>query len=203
MAEKIAFILISGEIAEHLWLRCILRCHMKCPLQGDSEVSLWQKREADKCGECILCYDARTRQGFCGEARLLFWQTIESEASFIAQIMSGNVSARTAEDVDDMVITAAQVKAIATGNPQILEKVSVEVELSRLSRLYTVWRNGCRDLKLELQSLPRKAQEVALRVTCHEQSVAVRDQHRQDGGDAFAIALSSALRNDQYVAFDK
>jgi hypothetical protein len=69
------------------------------------------------------------------------WQTLESKARFIAQIMSGNVTARTAEDVDDMVITAAQVKAIATGNPQILEKVSVEVELSRLSRLYTVCLN--------------------------------------------------------------
>jgi helicase-like protein len=131
------------------------------------------------------------------------WQTLESKARFIAQIMSGNVTARTAEDVDDMVITAAQVKAIATGNPQILEKVSVEVELSRLSRLYTVWRNGRRDLKWELQSLPRKAQEAGLRVACHEQAVAVRDQHGQDGGKAFAIEIRSALRNDQCVTFDK
>src|SRR5262249_12063847 len=59
-------------------------------------------------------------------------QSLESKSRFIAKIMSGNVTARTAEDVDDMVLTAAQVKAIATGNPRILEKVSIEVDLSRL-----------------------------------------------------------------------
>ena len=131
------------------------------------------------------------------------WQTLESKARFIAQIMSGNVTARTAEDMDDMVITAAQVKAIATGNPQILEKVSVEVELSRLSRLYTVWRNGRRELKWELQSLPQKAHEAGLRVACHEQAVAVRNLHKQDGGDTFAIELRRSLRNDQLTPFDK
>lgn len=134
---------------------------------------------------------------------IYIWQTLESKARFIAQIMSGNVTARTAEDVDDMVITAAQVKAIATGNPQILEKVSVEVELSRLSRLYTVWRNGRRELKWELQSLPQKVQEAGLRVACHRQAVAVRDQHKQDGGEAFAIELRGSLRNDQLAPFDK
>src|SRR5215813_1855627 len=131
------------------------------------------------------------------------WQTLESKARFIAQIMSGNVTARTAEDVDDMVITAAQVKAIATGNPQILEKVSVEVELSRLSRLYTVWRNGRRDLKWELQSLPQKEHEAGLRVACHRQAVAVRDLHKHDGGESFAIELSRSLRNDHCTIFDK
>ena len=131
------------------------------------------------------------------------WQTLESKARFIAQIMSGNVTARTAEDVDDMVITAAQVKAIATGNPQILEKVSVEVELSRLSRLYTVWRNGRRDLKWELQSLPRKEHEAGLRIACHEQAVAVRDRHKCDGGESFAIELRRSLKNDHCVTFDK
>jgi|SRR5262245_9384235 len=88
--------------------------------------------------------------------------------------MSGHVTARTAEDVDDMVMTAAQVKAIATGNPQILEKVSAEIELSRL---YTVWRNSRRDLKWELQSFPRRVQEAGLRVASHDRAVAVRDRH--------------------------
>jgi len=131
------------------------------------------------------------------------WQTLESKARFIAQIMSGNVTARTAEDVDDMVITAAQVKAIATGNPRILEKVSVEVELSRLSRLYIVWRNGRRDLKWELQSLPGKAHEAGLRVAYHRQAVAVRDQQKQGGGESFTIDLRRSLRNDQLATFDK
>ncbi len=50
------------------------------------------------------------------------WGLVESKARFISQIMAGEVTARTAEDVDQMVMTAAQIKAIASGNPQILEK---------------------------------------------------------------------------------
>jgi hypothetical protein len=49
--------------------------------------------------------------------------------------MAGEVTARTAEDIDQLVLTAAQIKAIASGNPQILEKVALEVELTRLENL--------------------------------------------------------------------
>jgi hypothetical protein len=102
-----------------------------------------------------------------------------------------------------MVITAAQVKAIATGNPQILEKVSVEVELSRLYRLYTVWRSGRRDMKWELQSLTQKEHEAGLRVACHRQAVAGRDLRKHDGGESYAIELRRSLRNDHCAIFDK
>jgi len=66
----------------------------------------------------VSIYNYVTEQSF----DVYIWQTLESKARFISQIMSGNVTARTAEDVDDMVITAAQVKAIATGNPLIFGK---------------------------------------------------------------------------------
>ncbi len=60
------------------------------------------------------------------------WGLIETKARFISQIMAGEVTARTAEDVDQLVLTAAQIKAIASGNPRILEKVALEVELTKL-----------------------------------------------------------------------
>ena len=46
-------------------------------------------------------------------------QTLEAKARFISQIMAGEVTARTAEDVGDMVLTVAQVKAVASGNPAV------------------------------------------------------------------------------------
>lgn len=133
---------------------------------------------------------------------IYIWQTLESKARFIAQIMSGDVTARTAEDVDEMVMTAAQVKAVATGNPRILEKVSAEVELSRLSRLYTVWRNSRRDLRWELQLLPRKAHEADLRIASHQRAAATRDRHQQDN-EIFAIELRHSLRDDRRISFGK
>jgi len=128
------------------------------------------------------------------------WQTLENKARFISQIMAGDVTARISEDVDDMVMTAAQVKAIASGNPRILERVSLEIELSRLSRLYTVWRNSRRHLKWEMESLPQRVREADLRVACHEQAVSVRDQHNSAGG-SFTIELRRSLNSDQWAAF--
>jgi len=128
------------------------------------------------------------------------WQTLENKARFISQIMSGEVTARATEDVDDMVMTAAQVKAIASGNPRILERVSVEVELTRLARLYTIWRNGRRNLKWELESLPDRIREADQRVTGHEQAKAARDQNSSDGG--FTIKLKRSLSGDELLNFD-
>jgi hypothetical protein len=129
------------------------------------------------------------------------WQTLENKARFISQIMSGEVTARATEDVDDMVMTAAQVKAIASGNPRILERVSIEVELTRLSRLYTVWRNGRRNLKWELESLPDRIREADQRVAGHEQAKAARDQN--SSGGPFTIELKQALGGDEWSSFDQ
>jgi hypothetical protein len=82
------------------------------------------------------------------------WQTIESKARFISQIMAGEVTARTAEDIDQTVMTAAQIKAIASGNPQILEKVGTEVELTKLERLYSAWMASRQRLRSQKEALP-------------------------------------------------
>jgi len=145
---------------------------------------------------CIFTYV--TEGSFDG----FVWQTLENKARFISQIMSGEVTARATEDVDDMVMTAAQVKAIASGNPRILERVSIEVELSRLSRLYTVWRNGRRDLKWELESLPGRISEADKRVAGHEQALAVRDQNSLSDG-AFTIKIRRAPNSDEWLSFDQ
>ncbi len=130
------------------------------------------------------------------------WQTLENKARFISQIMAGEVTARSSEDVDDMVVTAAQVKAIASGNPRILERVSVEVELTRLSRLYIVWRNGRRNLKWELESLLGSIREADQRVAGHEQALAVRDQNSSSDG-VFTMKLKRATSGDEWISFDQ
>ena len=63
------------------------------------------------------------------------WQTIETKHKFIAQIMRGKVIGRNMEDIDDSSLNYAQVKAIASGNPMILEKFKVDMEVNRLKDL--------------------------------------------------------------------
>jgi len=63
------------------------------------------------------------------------WQLLENKSRFISQVMRGESPARIAEDVDLAVLTASQIKAIASGNPLVLEKVGLETELLN-------WRKG-------------------------------------------------------------
>jgi hypothetical protein len=130
------------------------------------------------------------------------WQTLESKARFISQIMAGEVTARTAEDVDQLVMTAAQIKAIASGNPQILEKVGLEVELTRLERLYSVWSANRRRMRRQLETLPPDIELVAKTVAGHERAIAARDRCTADhaAGD-FQITLRKSHAADAVVTF--
>jgi hypothetical protein len=154
-------------------------------------------RQGNRYSEVII-FNYVTEGSFDG----FMWQTLENKARFISQIMSGDVTARSTEDLDDMVMTAAQVKAIASGNPRILERVSIEVELARLGRLYTVWRNGRRNLKWELESLPDRISEAERRVAGHEQALAVRDRNSISEG-AFSIKLKRSVGRDEWLDFDQ
>lgn len=63
------------------------------------------------------------------------WQTLETKAKFISQVMTGQTVARRIEDLDSPALTYAEVKAIASGNPLVMEKAKVDAEVMRLSRL--------------------------------------------------------------------
>ena len=61
------------------------------------------------------------------------WQTLETKAKFIAQVMSGDKTIRRLEDLDSAALTYAEVKAIASGNPLGIEKAQVDAKLIRLT----------------------------------------------------------------------
>jgi N12 class adenine-specific DNA methylase len=63
------------------------------------------------------------------------WQTLETKCRFIAQVMTGDATVRRAEDVDSAALTYAEVKAIASGNPLVIEKARIDAEVIRLTRL--------------------------------------------------------------------
>lgn len=129
------------------------------------------------------------------------WQTLESKARFISQIMAGEVTARTAEDVDPLVMTAAQIKAIASGNPQILEKVGLEVELTKLERLYSVWLANRRRMQREAEDLPASINHAEQLVAYHQRALALRQEweQQQRNAEAFSIRLRKTLEGDELI----
>jgi len=62
------------------------------------------------------------------------WQTLETKAKFIAQVMTGQSDLRRIEDIDGAALTYAEVKAIASGNPLVIEKAQVDAEVGHANR---------------------------------------------------------------------
>ena len=60
------------------------------------------------------------------------WQVIENKQKFISQMMTSKSPVRSCEDVDEAALTYAEVKALATGNPYIKEKMDLDIQVSRL-----------------------------------------------------------------------
>ena len=60
------------------------------------------------------------------------WQLIENKQKFIGQIMTSKSPVRSCEDVDEAALTYAEIKALATGNPYIKEKMDLDIQVSKL-----------------------------------------------------------------------
>ena len=63
------------------------------------------------------------------------WQTLERKAAFIAQVTRGDLPDRDVDDIGDQALSFAEVKALATGDPLVLEKAAVDADVARLTRL--------------------------------------------------------------------
>lgn len=63
------------------------------------------------------------------------WQLLENKQKFISQIMTSKSPVRSAEDVDDTALSYAEIKALATGNPHIKEKMDLDIQVSKLKLL--------------------------------------------------------------------
>jgi hypothetical protein len=76
-----------------------------------------------------------TRYVTTGSFDSFMWQTLETKARFINQIMTGDTSVRKAEDIGGQELSYAEVKAIASGNPAVLTLAEADAELQRLAVL--------------------------------------------------------------------
>jgi N12 class adenine-specific DNA methylase len=125
------------------------------------------------------------------------WQTLETKAKFIAQVMSGDMTVRRLEDMDSAALTYAEVKAIASGNPLVIEKAQVDAELIRLTRL----RHAHAEEQYRIRYNLRHAREDAERYSERLANLREDLKLRQDtSGDKFRIELDKQTLDNRGVA---
>lgn len=125
------------------------------------------------------------------------WQTLETKAKFIAQVMSGDMTIRRLEDLDSAALTYAEVKAIASGNPLVIEKAQVDAELIRLTRLRSAHAEEQHRIRRNMRHAHEDAATFTTRVTNLRQDIAVR---QDTSGDNFRIEIDGQVLDNRGVA---
>ena len=103
------------------------------------------------------------------------WQTLETKARFIQQVMRGETSVRSAEDLESGALTYAEIKAIASGNPAVVEKIKIDTEIRKLDQLRAVHANQQRHIRWEIRDLPRQITDAKQHLANIEADVVTRN----------------------------
>ena len=115
------------------------------------------------------------------------WQTLETKARFIQQVMNGNTSVRTAEDVDGGALTYAEIKAIASGNPAVMEKVKVDTEVRKLDSLRTSHKKRQFEIRLKMGITEETLKNNTSQLEKVKQDIQTRDANARE---IFGIQVS-------------
>jgi N12 class adenine-specific DNA methylase/predicted O-methyltransferase YrrM len=125
------------------------------------------------------------------------WQTLETKAKFIHQVMTGDTHIRHIEDIDSRALTYAEVKAIASGNPLVIEKASVDAEVMRLNRLRSQHSETQYRIRSDLRRLTENIPDSKQHIENLKRDMAQRADTR---GDAFQIQLEKSVVKDRNLA---
>src|SRR6185436_15411605 len=125
------------------------------------------------------------------------WQTLETKARFIAQVMTGESDLRRIEDIDGAALTYSEVKAIASGNPLVIEKASIDAEVARLTRLQGQHRQSQYNLRIRLRHLMDELPRLEKRLEEVRADLATR---QDTSGDKFVIHIEGQEIRDRGIA---
>ena len=106
------------------------------------------------------------------------YQLVENKQKFIAQIMTSKAPVRVADDVDETALSYSEIKALATGNPLIIEKCNLDMEVARLNMLKASHLNQVYALEeLVYRKYPEEITQLTERIAGYEQDVALAAAH--------------------------
>lgn len=106
------------------------------------------------------------------------YQLVENKQKFIAQIMTSKAPVRVADDVDETALSYSEIKALATGNPLIIEKCNLDMEVARLNMLKASHLNQVYSLEeLVHRKYPAEITRLTERIAGYERDVELAKAH--------------------------
>ena len=129
------------------------------------------------------------------------WQLIENKQKFIGQIMTSKSPVRSCEDIDEAALSYAEVKALATGNPYIKEKMDLDIQVSKLkllkanhtSQRYRLEDNIAKHYPMQITALKE-------RLEGYRADIQTYAAHKPVDKDAFSMKIGNRTYTDKKEA---
>lgn len=129
------------------------------------------------------------------------WQLIENKQKFIGQIMTSKSPVRSCEDIDEAALSYAEVKALATGNPYIKEKMDLDIQVSKLKLLKA--NHTSQRYRLEdniAQHYPKQIATMKERLSGYRADIQTYEQNKPIDKDSFLIKIGNRVFTDKKEA---
>ncbi len=115
------------------------------------------------------------------------YQLVEQKQKFISQIMTSKTPARSMEDIDDKALTYGEIKALATGNPKILEKTTLDTEVSKLKLLKQEFMNQRYSLQDKvIKYFPELIARLNNKIGAMEEDIVKLNEYTKPNKDGFS-----------------
>jgi hypothetical protein len=121
------------------------------------------------------------------------WQLLENKAGFIAQIARGQVTSREVDDVDNTVLTFSEIKALASGNPLIMQKIVMDAELARLGAIRASWQSSQSGVRGSIRGIELKKADAEKSIGVYLEAIGQRDSNTSE---KFSIQLKPSIDAD-------
>ncbi|HTU59210.1 MAG TPA: helicase-related protein, partial [Polyangiales bacterium] len=148
---RVAVLLGSTEkmgVGTNVQLRAVALHHMDCPWRpadiAQREGRILRQGNANAEVQILRYVTEGSFDGY-------LWQTVSRKAQFIAQVMRGRLDVREIEDIGDAALSYQEVKALAAGNPLLLDHARSQAEVTRFERLQRAHANKQSTLRWTLQ----------------------------------------------------
>ena len=130
------------------------------------------------------------------------YQLVESKQKFISQIMTSKSPVRSAEDVDEQALSYAEIKALASGNPMIKEKMDLDIEVSKLKLLKANHLSQKYALEDAIsKGFPKQIAETQARIAGYGADIAAVKENTHPNGDGFSpLMLAGVTHADKKEA---
>lgn len=129
------------------------------------------------------------------------WQLIENKQKFISQIMTSKAPVRSCEDVDEAALSYAEVKALATGNPAVKEKMALDVDVAKLKLLKANHMNNQYRLEDDIaRNFPQQIAKLTEIIDSYKADIAHFSEHKITDPEQFSMEISGKVFTEKKEA---